>query len=474
MAASEMAPLARTGGLGDTLEALPVALRERGHDVTVVLPFFRSIREFPRLRVRPTNVTLPVAVGLKRVEAEILEATAPNGIQLFLVRRDEYFDRSGIYGIDGRPYDDTAERFIFFAKAVVGLVRQLRPAPDAVHLHDWQAAAAAVFFRHGGLGFPTVLTAHNVAYQGSFWAVDFSLMNLPPEMFGPAGVEFNGTVNLLKGGLLFADAVTTVSERYAQEIQTPEFGHGLDAVLREQRHKLSGILNGLDDKEWNPGQDKHLPRKYRAAAPAGKKVCRDALLEELGLAPGPAGPVFVMVTRLAEQKGLDLLLPLLDRLLADDVRLVVQGEGETRYERELTLAWLKHPERFAFRRDADEGFRHRIVAGGDCALFPSHYEPGGQAAMSALKYGTIPVARACGGLHQIIRDDDPATADGNGFLFFDYTPEALWDGIGRAKKAYAGRAGWQALGQRAMAADFSWARTAAAYDAVYRRLTGGG
>lgn len=472
MAGSEMAPLARTGGLGDVLEALPAELERRGHEVSVVLPFYRAIRENPALKIKSTGVEMTLQVGPRRIETEILETCAPNKTQVFLVRRDEYFDRSGIYGADGRAYEDNAERFIFFAKAAAELARRVNPSPDVLHVHDWQAALLPVFARVGGLPFKTVLTIHNVAYQGDFWGFDFGLTNLPGHLFSASGVEYYGRLNFLKGGILFADAITTVSERYARDIQTPEYGAGLDPVLREHAGKLTGILNGADYKTWNPATDKLIPKRYKPENLAGKKACRDALLKELNLDPKPRGPVFAMVTRLAEQKGFDILIPLLDRLLADDVRLVILGSGDAGYARELTVAAKKHAGRFAFRQEFGDRLAHLIEAGADISLIPSHFEPCGLSAMYSLKYGTVPIARASGGLHQILSDFDPSTGAGNAFLFYDYSSEALWDSIGRAKRFFADAASWKMLTQRAMACDFSWSMAAEAYEKIYARLAG--
>jgi starch synthase len=470
---SELAPLARTGGLGDVLEALPAALAAQGHEVSVVMPCYRGLPENVELGVRSTGVEISVSVGMKRVAAEILECTAPNGVQVFLVRADEYFDRATLYGEHGAAYDDNAERFIWFSRVVVELARRAMPPPDIIHVHDWQTALVPVLVKDRKLPFKTVLTIHNLAYQGSFWGIDFGLTNLPGHYFSASGVEFYGNLNLLKGGLLFADAVTTVSERYAREIQTPEGGSGLDAVMREQAHKLTGILNGADYDVWNPATDKLLPKTYTAKKLAGKKACREALLEKCGLAPHPGGPVFVMVSRLAEQKGIELLFPILDRLLADDARLVILGEGDAAYERELLLASRRHPERFAFRQSMDEALSHLIYAGGDAFLIPSHFEPCGLSAMYALKYGTLPIAHATGGLYESIADYDPTNDSGHGFLFYDYTPEALWDAINRAKQCFVSETQWLALRQRAMGRDYSWARAVPRYEEVYRRALRG-
>ena len=469
---SEMDPLARTGGLGDVLEALPAALAARGHEVSVVLPCYRGLRENPEFGVRSTGVHMPVSVGQKQLPAEIMECTAPNGVQVFLIRRDEYFDRAALYGEEGTAYADNAERFIYFSRAVMELARRAMPPPDIIHVHDWQTALVPVLLKDRKLPFKTVLTIHNLAYQGSFWGVDFGLTNLPGHYFGATGVEFYGNLNLLKGGLLYADAITTVSERYAREIQTPENGAGLDVVMREQAHKLTGILNGADYDIWNPATDKLLAQKFSSTKMHGKKICRDALLKACGLAPNPEGPVFVMVTRLDHQKGIELLFPIIDRLLADDVRLIILGEGHLAFEMELAVAQRRHPERFAFRAQMDEKLAHQMYGGGDAFLMPSHFEPCGLSAMYALKYGTLPVARATGGLYESIQDYDPSNESGHGFLFYDYTHEAFWDAIQRARSYFTDESHWADLRLRAMACDFSWANAVAKYEDVYKRVLG--
>jgi len=473
-AASEMDPLARTGGLGDVIEALPAALAERGHEVSVVLPCYRGLRERAGLGVRATGVKIPVAVGNKQLEAEVLECVAPNGVQVFLIRRDEYFDRATLYGEDGKAYDDNAERFIFFSRAIVELARRILPPPEILHLHDWQTALVPALVKERKLPFKTVLTIHNLAYQGAFWALDFPLTRLPGDYFAPGrGFEFYGGMNLLKGGIVLADAITTVSDRYAREIQTQEYGFGLDAVVRENAWKLTGVLNGADYSVWDPAIDKHLPKTYSPENLSGKRACRDALLSEMGLAPNPQGPVFAIVSRLAPQKGIDLLFPILDRLLADDVRLLILGEGDPAYERELMVASKRHGDRFAYRKDMDARLSHLIEGGADITLIPSYYEPCGLTAMYGLKYGALPIARATGGLFEIIQDFDPTTDSGNGFLFFEASAEAFWDTIVRAKKLFQNTEAWRALVLRSMRTDFSWSKATPRYEAVYQRLLHG-
>lgn len=470
-AGSELTPFARTGGLGDVLESLPAALAARGHEASVVLPCYAGLREDPRLGARDTGVRVQVPMGSRSMEAEIWEGRAPNGVQVFLVRRDESFDRAGLYGADGSDYGDNAERFIFFSKCVVEIARRVSPPIDVIHAHDWQTALVPVLVKERKLPFATALTIHNLAYQGSFWGMDFGLTNLPGHYFGARGVEFYGNLNLLKGGILFADAITTVSEIYALEVQTPEGGAGLDAVMRENAHKLHGILNGADYEHWDPAADGLIAKTYKPSSLVGKKTCRTALLKEAGLAPSPKGPVFAMVTRLAEEKGIDLIFPVIDRLLSNDARLVVLGEGDTGYEREFMIASRKHPERFAFRKGMDEAMSHVALAGADALLVPSHSEPCGLTVMYALKYGTLPIARSTGGLYQIVQDVDHDS--GTGFVFHDYRAEAFWDAIVRAKRVFADGSAWKAIVQRAMKTDFSWSRAVVRFEEIYSRLLGG-
>ena len=475
MASSEMSSLARTGGLGDVLDALPAELQEAGHEVSVVLPLYRAIRENPQLKFRETGVHFPVQMGEKTIDASIVETLAPGhkpGTQVFLIRRDEYFDRSSIYGLEGKAYEDNAERFIFFSKAVVELARRMQPAPDVIHLHDWQTALIPVLVKDWVLPFKTVFTIHNLAYQGSFWPYDFRFTNLPGHYFGDKGVEFFGNLNFIKAGILFADAVTTVSEPYLREIQTPQNGCGLDAVIRENASKFSGILNGADYTVWNPATDPFLPKTYTAGDLSGKRLCRDHLLSQVGLDPAPRGPVIGMVTRLAEQKGFDILFPLLDRLLSDDVRLIVLGEGDPAYEAELRYQMLKHRGKFAFLQDFDVALSHLIEAGSDITLIPSRFEPCGLTAIYSLKYGTLPVACAVGGLTQIIRDYDPMTEDGWGFSFDRYHSESLWDAIKRARSEFFNQTTWNTLVKRAMVQDFSWKLAAKEYTILYGKLVG--
>jgi starch synthase len=346
----------------------------------------------------------------------------------------------------------------------------LAPQVQILHVHDWAAALVPVFVRAYGLPFKTVLTIHHLGEQGSFWGLDFQLTNLPEQFFTLHGVEFFGRLNFLKGGILYADKITTVSEHYRREILTPAGGHGLDSVLRENAYRLTAILHGADYARWNPASDRLLPANYSARKPLGKRTCRKRLLEEMKLGSSPRGPVFGMVTRVVEEKGFEILVPLFDRLLWDDVRLLILGEGDPAYETALAVAARKFPSKFAYQKDYDEKLAHLIEAGMDISLIPSRFEPSGLSAMYNLKYGALPVARATGGIQQIIEDYDPIADSGYGFLCYHYSTEAFWDAMKRARGLFDERKLWTKLMKRAMARDFSWDASARRYENLYREL----
>src|SRR5881296_1764364 len=472
MISAEGPPLQHAGALIDVMDALPHELRSRGHEVAVALPYYREIRDNPAFKEEDTGVTVDVRVGEKTYIAEYLQGHSASGVQLFFVRCDEFFDRDGIYGEHGTAYEDNAARFVFFSKAAVELARRLTPTPQILHVHDWPAALVPVYVRAHHLPFATVLTIHHVAEQGSFWGLDFRLTNLPELFFTLHGVEFFGRLNFLKGGILYADKITTVSEHYRREIQTLSGGCGLDGVLRENAHRLSAILDGADYARWNPAADHVLPARYDTRRLRGKQICREALLKEMNLESAPIGPVFGMVTRVVQEKGFEILVPLLDRLLWDDVRLIILGEGDPAYEIALAVAARKFPTRFAYQKNYDEKLAHLVEAGMDISLIPSRFEPAGVSAMYNLKYGALPVARVTGGIQEIIEDYDPTTDSGYGFLCYEYSSEAFWDAIKRARQIFRDRRLWTTLMKRAMACNFSWDASARRYETLYRELVG--
>jgi starch synthase len=472
MISAEGPPMLHAGALIDVMDALPHELRARGHEVSVALPFYREIRENPAFKEEDTGVTVDVRVGEKTYIAEYLQGHTASGVQLFLIRCDEFFDRDGIYGEHGVPYEDNAARFIFFSKAAVELARRLTPTPQILHVHDWPPALVPVYVQAHRLPFATVLTIHHVAEQGSFWGLDFRLTNLHERFFTLRGVEFFGKLNFLKAGILFADKITTVSERHRREIQTSEFGCGLDTVLRENSHKLTAILHGADYTRWNPQTDRLLPANYTPYDLRGKELCRGALLNGLKLDQEPRGPVFGMVTRVVSEKGFDILVPVLDRLLTDNVRLVILGQGDPTYETALAVATRKFPTKFAYRRSYDAKSAHVFEAGMDVSLIPSQFEPAGLSAMYSLKYGALPVARATGGIQEIIEDYDPVSDAGYGFLCYEYSTEAFWDAIKRARETFRDQKLWGKLRERAMIRNFSWAEAAQRYEQLYLELIG--
>ena len=471
MISAEAPPMERGGALVDVLEALPHELRERGHEVSVVLPFYREIRENEKVEASDTKVTVDIRVGEKNYVAEYFEGRTGTGVQLFFVRCDEFFDRPEIYGEHGVAYNDNAARFVFFNKAALELARRLTPVPQILHVHDWAAALVPAYVRAHNLPFATVLTIHRLAEQGSFWGLDFALTNLPQRFFTLRGLEFFGRINFLKGGIVFADRVTTVSEHHRREILSVQGGQELDIVLRENAHKLSAILHGADYTRWNPETDALLPAQFDAGRLWGKTICRDALLADLQLAPDPRGPVFGMVTRVVKEKGFAILTPLFDRLLSDDVRLIVLGEGDPAFETALAMASRRYPTRFAYRRHFDGRLAHLIEAGSDITLVPSRFEPGGLMAMYSLRYGALPVAHATGGIQEIVEDYDPTLDRGYGFLYYDYSAEAFWDAIKRAREIFNQRRIWLELMEQAMARRFSWSDAAERYEKLYRELT---
>lgn len=462
-----MSPYAKTGGLGDVLAALPAALRERGHSVSAVLPLYRGVREkLPSITA--TDLYLNISLGREQLSARVWEARAESGVQLFFIERDEYYDRSHLYGTQTGDYADNAARFIFFNKAVVELARYIQPTPDILHLHDWQTGLVPALVRAKQYALKTVFTIHNLAFQGSFWAFDFDLTNLPGEYFSPPGVEFYGRLNLMKSALLLSHQITTVSPSYAQEIQTPQFGCSLDGVLRLNQHKLTGILNGVDYELWNPKHDHFLPAPYSASHLSGKADCKKALLDEFKLPAGNA-PLFGIVSRLTTQKGFDLIQQVIeDSILSIGAKFVLLGSGDPYFEAYFTNLAKKYPKQVGVRIGFDEGLAHRIEAGSDFFLMPSQFEPCGLNQLYSLRYGTPPIVHNTGGLADSVEDYSEENQTGTGFKFSWYEAGGLRQAIQRAMKTYAQPKALTALRRSGMAQEFSWDASATQYERVYK------
>lgn len=473
--ASEAAPFSRTGGLGDVTAALPQALASLGVNVHLVSPFHRSAMDSG---ISLKRMKSPVTFDFRgqRVQSEVDSISRNSGWTIYLIHREEYFDRGGLYGGTSGDYLDNADRFAYFVKAALALISTQSPPPDIIHCHDWQAALAPVYLKNK-LQSPdffreakTVLTIHNLAYQGVFPENALATAGLPKNLFHLNGLEFYGKLNYLKGGILSADWITTVSPRYSREILTSEFGEGLDGVLREKRKRLTGILNGVDERIWNPLTDPVLPANYGPKDLSGKAVCRKDLLNRLEIDVSSETPVIGMVTRLAEQKGIDLLIEGLKNLMQIGFVLVVLGSGDGEYKRKLHLLSRKYAPRFRLIPTFDDDLAHRIEAGSDLFLMPSRFEPCGLSQMYSLKYGTIPVVRAVGGLDDSIREFDPASGIGNGFKFTEYTSSAMLAAVRRALDVIKNPDLKNRIRKNGMQEDFSWKRSARAYLQLYRRV----
>jgi starch synthase len=469
MATSEFSPLGSTGDLGDQVRILTTELKKLGHDVSVVMPFYRSVRE-GKYEIRPTNGELQINLGGKRASSDIVETTSPDGIQVYLVRRDEYFDRSGIYGADGRSYEDNAERFIFFSKAVIELAGRISPSPELIHSHDWTTALIPVFVRDRQLPFLTVLTVHNLEHQGSFWSFDFSLTGLPGSYFGPKGLEFYGRLNFLKGGILYADAVTLPGEAAVFEAFNPQHGFGLDAVLQENRFHLYGIPHGVDYSQTNPPLDKLVGKPQKTETANGKPGYRQALLDQVELEKNLPGVVLTLPIESNDEGAFGPVKPIVDLVLTADTCLVVTGKAPDQDLAEIIVAERKYPTRFAYRSDPDAKLHQLSLAGADVVLLPSSLGFHGTNAIAAMRYGTMPIVRTRGGVHQLVSDYDPATDSGCGFVYHDHSPMALWDSIRRAEQLFRNVKEWEKLADRARALDFSWRESAQAFAKLYANL----
>lgn len=469
-AASELYPLAKTGGLADVLGALPSALQARGHSVSCALPLYRHVMECdPDLF--DSGLTLEIPMGDRILTGRIYQTTTPSGVTVFLVRRDEFFDRSGLYGSDLGDYQDTAERFIFFSKAVVALAGSISPDIDIIHAHDWQTGLIPAFARAAGASYKSVFTIHNLGYQGSFWGIDFKLCNLPERYFAPdSGLEHYGHLNCLKAGITHADQVTTVSPTYASEIQTPAYGRGLDATLRANAAKLTGILNGIDGALWSPATDPNIKENYTAETLAeGKAACRRNLLKRAGWPKDTADLLVGIVSRLDPQKGIDLLRDSWPELLNMPVRFFVLASGTPDLESWLKSAMDEHPEKISVDIGFSEKLAHRFQAGCDAILMPSRYEPCGLSQLYAQRYGTLPIVHGTGGLADTVTDWNADARQGTGFVFRPCNRTAMLGAIRRAIELYQDRAAWDSVARMAMAQDFSWDVSAQRTEEVYAR-----
>jgi starch synthase len=465
MVASEANPFAKTGGLADVIGALPVALQALGEKVAVVMPAYRqnSYSNPPREAYR--NLWIPIGSGYTATLYETLE----RNVTFYFIDCPPLFDRDGIYGTAAGDFPDNHLRFAALSMAAIAVARYLF-RPQVIHCHDWQSALLPVYIGEHFRGDPTfirvpvLLTIHNLGYQGQFAPEAMADLALDGRLFNPEQLEFFGKLNFLKGGIVWSDAISTVSKGYADEIQTREYGFGLDGLLR-RRAPIDGIVNGVDYTEWDPESDSHIARNYSAADLAGKRECKRALLAEFGLpAAAVDRPLVGMVSRFAAQKGFDLISAVASRLLAEDLTLAILGSGDAEYESMFRVLAQSYPDQVGLRIGYDNGIAHRIEAGADIFLMPSRYEPCGLNQIYSLRYGTVPVVRATGGLDDTIDED-------TGFKFREYSGSALLAAMRSALEAYNDRDQWVGMMRRGMRKDFSWESSAAQYAALYRRLT---
>lgn len=466
--ASEGLPFSKTGGLADVVEALPKALVAQGHEVAVVLPRYSGTKA---TAVVLPSVTIPLG-GRLRFPA-ITDGTQISGVRYFFVEDAEYFDRDGLYGNKAGDFPDNPERYSEFCRAAIEIIKHVWPA-DVVHCHDWQTSLVPLLLRtsYGDdpvvKDIPVVFTIHNMGYHGLFGRDVMERVGIPASLFQPAGVEFFGKVNFLKAGLVFCDYLTTVSKTYAKEIQTPEFGHGLDGVARYRADRLVGIVNGVDYSAWSPDRDRLIPMKYSAKDMSGKQVCKQALLELFGIAQEHSSrPLIGIVSRFVDQKGFDLIAEKAYELMREEASLVVLGTGERKYEELFRALANAFPGRVGVKIAYDNEIAHKIEAGADMFLMPSRYEPCGLNQIYSLKYGTVPIVRATGGLEDTVQTFDLEHGTGTGFKFSEYSGDAMMRAVRQALHHCTDERIWRRIQLNGMAKDFSWKAPAEEYAKVY-------
>lgn len=465
--ASEALPYAKTGGLADVLEALPRSVVKLGHNVAVFLPRYRGIETNS---VMMESMTIPQGTRLRF--PSIRSGSIHRGVRYFFLDDPGYFDRDGLYGDKNLDFPDNAERFTEFSRAAIELAKHIW-RPDLIHCNDWQTSMVPVLLRtsYGDdpavKEIPVVFTIHNMGYHGVFPRDALERAGIPAGVFHPGGIEFFGNVNFLKGGLVYSDYLTTVSRKYAQEIQTSEFGFGLEGVVRSRADRLVGILNGADYSSWSPERDNLIPMKYSAKNLDGKRACKMALLDEYKLSKDPNRPVMGIVSRFADQKGFDLIAQIAGQLVREELSLAVLGTGERKYEGLFRALAKDFPGRVGAVVAYDNRLAHLVEAGSDMFLMPSRYEPCGLNQIYSLRYGTVPIVRATGGLDDTIEQFDVERGTGTGFKFYEYSGAALLHAVRQALHYYSDEGVWKRIQLNGMARDFSWNTSAAEYAKLY-------
>jgi len=472
-AASECVPYSKTGGLADVVGALPRAIASLGHEVSVYLPRYRQTK-LADSRLVAESITVPFDDQYRF--CSVVSAGKQGGVNFYFIEYPPFFDREGLYGTSVGDYPDNAERFALFSRAVLEASKILG-VPDIFHCHDWQSALVPILLRTQYAEDPafrntaTVFTIHNMGYQGLFPPDTLPLLMLPWDLFTITKMEFFGNVNFLKGALVYSDFVTTVSRKYSQEIQTTEFGFGLEGVLRERSATVAGILNGVDYEEWSPVTDKFVAAHYSSQDLRGKIQCKQDLLSAFGVAGADLKlPLIGIVSRFAAQKVFDLISQVMERLALEDMIMVALGAGDKQYEEMFLRLSRQFPHKIAVKIAYDNALAHKIEAGSDMFLMPSRYEPCGLNQIYSLKYGTVPIVRATGGLDDTIENWDAKSRRGTGFKFVDYSGEALLLTMRQTLKVFRDQAVWQQIMRNGMSKDFSWTASAKEYVRVYDRV----
>ena len=471
--ASEMVPFATTGGLGDVLGSLPREIAKLGHRVSVFLPKYKKISQ-KKLTLDLVGKDIQVPLGSEMESANIFSYRS-NELNVYFIEHSEYFDRDELYGTPMGDYPDNDRRFTFFDRAVIESLKKLKIKPDVIHCHDWQTGLIPVYLKTLYQADPffkktkTVFTIHNLAYQGNFPPDSVPITGLSWDEFKFDRLEFYGKISFLKGGLIYSDVLTTVSERYAQEIQSPGFGCGLEAVLARRKNSLFGIMNGINPEEWNPEKDLMIEAHFSAKNLNGKKTCKDALQKENHLKVDSEIPVFGFIGRLVDQKGLDILVPAVEEMAKQNWQLVVLGTGDEEFHKTLRVLHKRHPEHVGLNITFDFKMAKRIYSGCDFFLTPSRFEPCGLGPMFALRFGTIPIVRETGGLADSIHEFNPKTGEGNGFIFPGYKTEDLLVAMKRAVHIFRDSKLMPKLIKNAMACDFSWETSAKRYVQLYEK-----
>jgi len=472
-AASEVVPFSKTGGLADVAGSLPLYLGTAGCDIRVAVPLYQ-VTQLLGLALAPVGSPFEIQIGTTFYAGRFFTALLKETVPVYFVRCDELYNREGLYGTAAGDYPDNAERFIFYCRAVLELCRQLDFRPDVIHCNDWQTGLIPAYIKAGfGMGLfdrtAAVFTIHNIAYQGLFVWGQFQLTGLPDWFYDMRGLEFWGQMSMLKAGIVFSRFVTTVSRQYAREIQTPEYGGGLEGVLLDRKDYLFGILNGVDYDEWNPATDPFIAGRYTARDVSLKRACKKDLLAECGLSKKlHAAPLLGSISRLVDQKGFDLIAGAIEKIFDLGVCYILLGTGDPQFEKQFRKIAQRNKKRMKFFCAHDNRLAHKIEAGCDMFLMPSRYEPCGLNQIYSLKYGTAPIVRAIGGLDDTIIDYTAQDGSiGTGFKFTKYTPEALFEAVQRAIAVYRDAPRWQDVMRAGMACDFSWGNSASQYLRLY-------